>query len=504
MKIPRLATLMAAAWLGVGASAGGDAAIADETYRKTSFYLDGVAVTVIAFSRDGARIAFATEDRHVRIRETTAGKEVASLAVQSSLDQGEDYIHFAAFSPDGMRLVTASGDRMVRLLDIADGREVATLKHPSVVRSVLFSPDGTRLATVTGDKTVRLFDVAGGRELAVLEHPTTVDSAVFSPDGARLMTAGGDGTAQIWDVASGREVAALEGHADAVRDARFSPDGARVVTASNDSTARIWDAASGRELVVVKHAAPVLSAAFSPDGTRIVTGAGKEAHVFDTTQGHEIAVLKGHEAEVLHASFSPDGARIVTASADGSVRVWDAGNGDAIAVLTGHTYGVEFAAFTPDGQRILTVGGAQGIVWSRLVAASLPEGVAGLWFVDSGTPGKPLPPEIVRAKCVTSPISIRGDGLVVVFNGPSTEPPHPFFHMRCASDLVCQTFSGAPAEGLEPQGTGKLAVSGSTGSLCVQGDCHPIAHCPALQWTDEERKSGFAERWEAGVRAPPQ
>jgi hypothetical protein len=49
-----------------------------------------------------------------------------------------------------------------------------------------------------------------------------------------------------------------------------------------------------------------------------------------------------------------------------------------------------------------------------------------------------------------------------------------------------------------------MAVSGDAGSLCLTGKCLPIARCPALAWTEEERNSGFAERWEASVLAPQQ
>jgi WD40 repeat protein len=505
MKVLRLTILVAATLLGVGAPAGGHAAIAEEAYRRTSLYEEGIGVSSIVFSQDGARVAFAIEGRKVRIRETATGNEIASIAVPSSLDgSDDDYIHFVAFSPDGTRLVTASRDKMVRVWDIGDGRALAVLKHPSVVRSARFSPDGTRLATDAGNTMVHLWDVAEGRELTVLDHSSAVDSTVFSPEGGRLLAACIDGTAHLWDVASGSEIMVLQGHTKAVRDARFSPDGARVVTASADGTARIWDAASGRELLAFGHAAPVLSAAFSPDGTRIVTGAGAEAHVFDAAVGREIAVLRGHENDVIDASFSPDGRRIVTASDDRSVRIWDAASGAEVAVLSGSSYGVEFAAFSPDGERIFTVGGAQAIIWSKLAPASLPEGLAGLWFADPATPEQPVPPEFIRAMCVAEPIKIDGNGLIVLFEGAKTEPPHAVLHLRCASDLTCEIFSGAPAQTAEKVGDGTLSVSAGTGSLCLTGQCNRIARCPELVWTDEERSSGFADRWQASVQAPQQ
>lgn len=170
-------------------------------------------------------------------------------------------------------------------------------------------------------------------------------------------------------------------------------------------------------------------------------------------------------------------------------------------MLTGHLDEVYFVAFSPDGQRVLTLGGAQGIVWTKRAAASLPDSVAGLWFSDFGTVEEPLPPEIARMMCVASPIKVDGDGLVVFFEGTDVDPPRAAVHMRCTSDLTCQVYYGAPEQGLEPIGDGEITFANKTGELCLTGQCRAIGRCPELVWTDEERKSGFAERWEAAVLA---
>jgi WD40 repeat protein len=501
MRALFLAVLTVALLLCGGAAIGLSPTFADEIYKKKAFYEEGSAVTFIAFSQDGTKIAFATEGRIVRIRETVAGNEIALIAVPSSVEDDED-LQLVAFSPDGSRLVTASRDKMVRVWDVDTARQLAELEHPSRVWIGRFSPDGTRLATLTGETTVRLWDVTSGRLLAALEHPAAVFSVLFSPDGTTLATGTIEGSTHIWDVADGSEVMALRGHADMVTDVRFSPDGSSLVTASEDATARIWNIMNGTELLILRHSAEVRAAAFSADGTRIVTGAGQEAHVFDAETGKEIGVLKGHEGEVLNASFSPDGTRIVTGSYDSSVRVWDPQSSREIAVLKGHSYDITFTAFSPDSQRILSVGGAQGIVWTKLESLSLPESVVGLWFSDLGSPQEAMTPEIVRAFCVATPIRINRDGLVVLFEGYDPEPPHPVFHLRCASDLSCEIFSGEPAQGAELFGEGSLNVSGNTGTLCLTGDCRPIARCPAINWTDEERSSGFAAQWEASVQTP--
>lgn len=100
------------------------------------------------------------------------------------------------------------------------------------------------------------------------------------------------------------------------------------------------------------------------------------------------------------------------------------------------------------------------------------------------------------------PIRITGDGLAVFFEVGSSTPPTPIMHLRCAPDLNCQMYVGAPAQGLDAQGTAALEITGNDGKFCVEGTCQPIARCPTPTWTEQERKSGFAKRWESGVNAP--
>ncbi len=461
----------------------------------------GASVTIssVAFSNDGSRAAIATEGRIVRICDTASGRQTASLPVPTSLGKDDDLVGFLAFSPDGTRLVTASSDRRVRIWDLADGRELITIEHTSHVVSVVLSPDGASLATATNNGIVRIWNVADGRERAGFQPPSLMTSVVFSPDGRQLVTTGWDGLSHIWDSTTGREIAVLKGHTSKLTKARYSLDGKRIITASSDNTARVWDAANGRAMLVLKQASQVVSAAFSVDGARIVIGAGKEARIFDAASGREIVILKGHEGGVNDAAFSPDGKRVATASDDRGVRVFDTDSGSTVAEMKGHLYAVNSVTFGPDGHRIFSIGSVEGIMWARLAATRLPESFAGLWFANFDPSDAP---EITRERCMRGPITINGDGLIVFFQVESAEPPQTILHLRCAPDLTCQIFAGAPAQGLDSQGVGKIEISGKTGQLCLAGECRPIARCPPLVWTNAERRSGFAKRWETEVHKP--
>lgn len=459
LKSARLAAIGLLAVVGIGQ--GESTALASETYDMTTLYEEGEVMAVM-FSPDGKLRLIALPDGSVRMRDTASGDEIALLKGDGRV------VYFAAFSPDGARLVT-------------------------VAANIAVSPD----------TTVRVWDVASRREIAVQKTTYGVYSAAFSPDGTRIVTAVPDGTARIWEVSSGRELAVLEGHERDVVDAAFSPDGKRLATASKDKTARLWDAGSGREVFVLDHSGTVNSVAFSADGSRLVTGSNDDkARIFDAASGGEIAVLQ-HPDDVLDANFSGDGVRIVTASYDRNARLWDLGSGKEIAVLTGHGAPIHSAAFSPDGERVFTAAQDGTVrIWVKLAPASLPDGIAGLWYQNFTSP-EPMPDEDIKFLCMKRPGIVHADGLIVIFDGTASEFPEPVQHMRCTSELSCKIFGGPPAQGQTAQGTAKLTFTSDAGNMCVEGgECVALARCPAVTWTDEERQSGFAEAWEAKVLAP--
>jgi WD40 repeat protein len=308
------------------------------------------AVCGVAFSPDGQRLASASGDQTVKIRDSATGRELFALKGHAG------WVNSVAFSPDGQRLASASNDQTVRIWDSATGKELFALKgHAGVVVGVAFSPDGQRLASASHDQTVKIWDSATGKELFAFKgHAGMVLSVAFSPDGQRLASASEDQTVKIWDSATGKELFALKGHAGWVSSVAFSPDGQRLASGSNDQTVKVWDSATGKELFALKgHADRVWGVAFSPDGHRLASASWDQTvKIWDSATGKELVALKGHADVVSSVAFSPDGQRLASASWDQTVRIWDSATGKELVALKGHAGMVSSVAFSPDGQRL--------------------------------------------------------------------------------------------------------------------------------------------------------
>jgi WD40 repeat protein/tRNA A-37 threonylcarbamoyl transferase component Bud32 len=275
-----------------------------------------------------------------------------------------------AFSPDGSRLASASQDRTVQVRDVRSGAVTLSLKgHTGPVTGVAFSPNGTRLASASQDQTVKVWDARTGIEIGSLQgHTGAVLGVTFSPDGNRLASAGGDATVKVWDVRAGRDERTLRGHTGPVISVAFSPDGSRLASASLDKTVRGWDARSGAEVLTIKE--QVSCVAFSPDGSRLAGSLSRfvanMVKVWDARSGAEIRSLSSSlsspgvmACQGYGVSFSPDGKLLACASRVGDfgtkVNVWDMRTGAEIVTLQGFKSYDDVAtalAFSPDGSRL--------------------------------------------------------------------------------------------------------------------------------------------------------
>jgi WD40 repeat protein/tetratricopeptide (TPR) repeat protein len=366
------------------------------------------AVTRVAFSADGQRLASADAAGVLKLADAESGRERWRIRAHGGPVTG------LAFSPDGRHLASAGGDSTASLWDVATGKQVHIFTgHTAAVRDVAFSPDGRRLATAGADRVVRLWDTATRRELFIAQKlRAAVNCVVFSADGRQLAAGSDDGLLYISDPSRAARLEDLSSgcsHPDSITAVAFSPDGQHVAVAANDRVVRVWaphvEKWWMRAVGQFGHVYPVASLAYSPDGRLLATGtADHTIKLWDPARGQVVRTLRGHTGPVRCVAFRADGKRLATAGdvsvkvwdpsgdqesrslsptqnahslafsptrrqlatahADGSVKLWDATTGRELHAFAKHADRVTGVAFSPDGRRLASTSFDQTVkVW---------------------------------------------------------------------------------------------------------------------------------------------
>jgi WD40 repeat protein/transcriptional regulator with XRE-family HTH domain len=363
---------------------------------------DPTAVSAVAFSPDGTRLATADADGTVRLWNPATRRPIG-VTLHASARNG---VWGVAFSPDGTRLASADGDGTVRLWNPATGRPIGKpIQATSAaygVSGVAFSPDGTRLASADGDGTVRLWNPATGRPIGTPLHAGSgplgdAGGVAFSHDGTRLASGGALGTVRLWDPATGRPVRVLQtgsGSVGGVYGVAFSRDGKQLASGGALGTVQLWNPATGRPVGAPLQDTSTLNGvsavAFSPDGTLLASAAGNlldraagggdgTVRLWNPATGLPVGAPIQTGFGLTGVAFSPDGTRLASVGGDGTVRLWNPHTGRPVGapIKTGSgPDGLSGVAFSRDGTLLASGGG---------------DGTVRLWNPHTGRPvGKPL------------------------------------------------------------------------------------------------------------------
>jgi RNA polymerase sigma factor (sigma-70 family) len=335
----------------------------------------------VAFSPDSRYVAWGTADK-VILHERATGK-------QRQLLGHKNVVHVVAFTRDGKRLASASGDRTARLWDFATAKEIRRFEgHGGEVRGLALSADGKRLVTSADDKVLRLWDADTGKELRrFLGHSYEPYGVALSPSGKLVASGAGDGTVRLWDVATGKEIRQWKGR-QTVRGVAFSPDGKLLAACDMDGVLRLYETATGELRRQMLQADAAAGLAFSPDGTVLASSGSENGGIsrWDVATGRELRRAPGHRGRVDRVAVSPDGKHIASAGREPGIRLWSA-EGEELGQLRTQEGRFLALAFSPDGKVLASAASEAAIrLWDPARRKPLRTLAAGVSFTLAFAP----------------------------------------------------------------------------------------------------------------------
>lgn len=361
-----------AAWAALGGASGALTLLSPRAKEPRVLPGPGSAVTAVASSEDGQRLASAHADRSVRLWQVEAGVASASLAGAT------DAVVALALSPDGRRVLAGARDGSLLLWEASTGALVRrTPARGPGVRAVLI--DGTR-ATVVGPAVWRV-DLATGTRLAALESAAARTTVAVDAAGRRALVADGPASLHLLDLATGAvgRRYTLPGPALA---AALGPDAVWVAAATADDRVRLWSAESDSPRAELS-AAHVRALASSADGRALASvGDDGALHVWSTEQAQATAVVDVALGPLTAVIWSPGGEAVAVGSADGRVARVDLASQQPTMVVRRRQSPVLALAFAPHG-RALAIAGLDDVV-------ELSALVDGGRSVDLGAHGAPI------------------------------------------------------------------------------------------------------------------
>ncbi|MFT3776649.1 MAG: WD40 repeat domain-containing protein [Minicystis sp.] len=439
------------------------------------------APVACAWSKDGARLAWADDGGNVGLAEVATGAvkalprargAVRALAIEGTslfavttterlrwdLDKprnpprtlGRGRADLASIA-NGTTAIASPSE--IAALDLASGSSLSTAPgadHGGLA-AIAVAPDARAVAAVFRDRTLTLLPARDRRERRDLSPAAPLAALAIAPTGKLFAGAAEDGRVLLWaaDPPALTAFAATGAHALA-----FAPD-ARTLAVGLDHRVDLRDLAASRPGPTLEAGGRVQALAFSADGLDLAAGTDAPAvEIFAAGAPKAARTVRIEGGPVRAVRFSPDGRALLVAAREGLV-LWEPDTHKAVRFIP---YGPEprDAVFTPDGAGMIVADKRGELLFGKPVEAS-PKPTLTL-----AVPSQALALAIAANGMIATAegdraVSLRGpDGKIIVhFREPDAAVRAVAF---LPQGIVAASFADGAVRLFRPPGPGPVAI----------------------------------------------
>jgi len=333
-------------------------------------------------------------------------KDDVSAAPLVTIDHPVAAITALAFSQDGKKLALGTYGQVV-VYDTATWKQTVVCRQiVDSARSLAFSPDGNSLAIGCGlpgmNGIALVWDLSpASKPHAYPPQKDVVESISYSKDGKSLLYGSDDNRACYLAALPADKGANLDEHNGRVQAVAFSPKNGYVfITGAADRIVKVWDEKSVHTIANFDQSeGAVTGLAFINDNQFVGSSLDGKLYwwgvYFDEKKkvygGYHFRTTQAHDGGVFALGISENRNRVISSGADNHIRIWrnDGAQEHDFDTCKLPAYAV---ALSPDG-KLAVAGGREGAVyiWD----------VDGKKFIDALIPpALPLPPAPKTAAAV--------------------------------------------------------------------------------------------------------
>jgi WD40 repeat protein len=115
----------------------------------------------------------------------------------------DNWVMSLCWSKDGAHIFSASNDRTIRKWRATDGKELVVLRgHTSTVTSLCLTPNESYIVSASYDCSIRIWDLITNQAVGLdpLLHDDEVSAIAMSPEGNYISSAGLDKKVYVWSL----------------------------------------------------------------------------------------------------------------------------------------------------------------------------------------------------------------------------------------------------------------------------------------------------------------